>query len=208
MLGIMMLKLFILRNNVLIVEEDSVVFQEAGSITLKQVEEDSRDSIVNAAPGPPKSVEIIPANADSMSYELNAITRGCCAKVPAIPESCYGYCSFDKLNSQTIVDLALYTSPCRMDVSGIWQMMLCMSSSHDHTDCCREKRVDQTNAGDICLHFCNGRLEPEPMTNMGYFPCLEVWEPITRCFKEYIIEETLVKIEQEAQNFDSNNALL
>uniref|UniRef100_A0A914WN62 Domain of unknown function DB domain-containing protein n=1 Tax=Plectus sambesii TaxID=2011161 RepID=A0A914WN62_9BILA len=138
------------------------------------------------------SIEIMHAermNAEKLlQHKLDNATKACCRKLPSIPTNCYDYCSFDALNTTSIVSLAMNYSPCHLTRDSISAIMSCMTFNHDHTSCCEELNIHKTEAGQKCIDFCKGNLEFGPLMDVTYFPCLEMMEQIMFCYKKHAIE--------------------
>jgi hypothetical protein len=89
--------------------------------------------------------------------------------------------------------MATNTDACKGNQAPL--MFQCGGKKHDHTECCKQKGVHTTTAGDKCLVFCN--VSPSataPPAGPQLFPCLAKLPEVNDCFLQYSVDHPGVVI--------------
>ncbi|CAD6192013.1 unnamed protein product [Caenorhabditis auriculariae] len=105
-----------------------------------------------------------------------------CCKKRSVDKSCERICSFDVLNKKTLTGMFLGTDPCPQS-NGL-DLLQCAADNDDHTQCCIERDVTRTSAGNKCLGFCNMKPGVTFQADVSMLPCWSVLNDIKQCFKE------------------------
>ncbi|CAD5209993.1 unnamed protein product [Bursaphelenchus okinawaensis] len=103
----------------------------------------------------------------------------CCRK-QGVNAVCQAMCNFDTFTDRSLVT-AVISNQCPGPQLG--QAFDCASSKVDHTDCCTRNNVHLHNAGQ-CMPFCRTH-EPTPPNVFTYVACLQVFDTIKNCYREY-----------------------
>ncbi|XGW07876.1 hypothetical protein V3C99_010752 [Haemonchus contortus] len=119
----------------------------------------------------------------STAKNANDIFLSCCKSIK-VAKSCERICNFDVLNKKTLTGMFLGTDPCPQS-HGL-DLMQCAAQSEDHTQCCIERGVHTTSAGNKCLGFCNMRPGNTFQADVSMLPCWSVLNDIKSCFRDHI----------------------
>ncbi|TMS35412.1 hypothetical protein L596_002823 [Steinernema carpocapsae] len=103
----------------------------------------------------------------------------CCRKQGVSPV-CQTMCNFDTFSDKSLVN-AFLTNQCPGNQLG--QAFDCATTKADHSECCIRKNVHAFNNGQ-CLPFCRTHV-PTPPNAFEYLACLQVFESIKGCYREY-----------------------
>ncbi|PAV63703.1 hypothetical protein WR25_07811 [Diploscapter pachys] len=103
----------------------------------------------------------------------------CCRKQNVNP-TCQNFCNFDVFNDKTLVNV-FFTAQCPGPQLG--QAFDCASSKADHSDCCERIGLESFQGGK-CMAFCRTHMTTPPNV-LDYFVCLQVFEGIKGCYREY-----------------------
>ncbi|KAK0395706.1 hypothetical protein QR680_001394 [Steinernema hermaphroditum] len=103
----------------------------------------------------------------------------CCRKQGLSP-TCQTMCNFDTFSDKSLVN-AFLTNQCPGPQLG--QAFDCATTKADHSECCIRKNVHIFNNGQ-CLPFCRTHI-PTPPNAFEYLACLQVFESIKGCYREY-----------------------
>nr|CDJ98150.1 Protein of unknown function DB domain containing protein [Haemonchus contortus] len=119
----------------------------------------------------------------STAKNANDIFLSCCKSIK-VAKPCERICNFDVLNKKTLTGMFLGTDPCPQS-HGL-DLMQCAAQSDDHTQCCIERGVHTTSAGNKCLGFCNMRPGNTFQADVSMLPCWSVLNDIKSCFRDHI----------------------
>ncbi|KAE9547850.1 hypothetical protein FO519_008936 [Halicephalobus sp. NKZ332] len=103
----------------------------------------------------------------------------CCRKQQLSP-SCQSLCNFDTFTDKTLVSTFL-TNQCPEPQRTL--AFQCATTRVDHSECCQRNGI-HNYAGGQCMPFCATQI-PTPPNVFSYLPCLQVFETIKNCYKEY-----------------------
>ncbi|CAJ0959611.1 unnamed protein product, partial [Mesorhabditis belari] len=104
--------------------------------------------------------------------------RECCETLPGIDQECaQKFCDFHNINSLMVVPFISMCGPRGDTGKQVWK---CLSSKHDHTQCCRNQGVLP-----FCLPFCKADTTvPNDLPKYGI--CIQEFEKYRKCFRTYI----------------------
>uniref|UniRef100_A0AC34QLV7 Uncharacterized protein n=1 Tax=Panagrolaimus sp. JU765 TaxID=591449 RepID=A0AC34QLV7_9BILA len=111
--------------------------------------------------------------------DTNAKLALCCQK-QQLSTSCQSLCNFDTFTDKTLVSTFL-TNQCPEPQRGL--AFQCATTRVDHTECCQRNSV-HLHAGGQCMPFCATHI-PTPPNVFSYLPCLQVFDRIKNCYREY-----------------------
>ncbi|VDO28724.1 unnamed protein product [Haemonchus placei] len=143
--------------------------------------------VVATTRSPPPVPQPRPVPAKQQRPPLNIVFHFfpiCCCKSIKVAKSCERICNFDVLNKKTLTGMFLGTDPCPQS-HGL-DLMQCAAQSEDHTQCCIERGVHTTSAGNKCLGFCNMRPGNTFQADVSMLPCWSVLNDIKSCFRDHI----------------------
>ncbi|KAI6192953.1 DB domain-containing protein [Aphelenchoides besseyi] len=103
----------------------------------------------------------------------------CCRK-QQVTAVCQNMCNFDTFTDRSLVN-AVLSNQCPGPQLG--QAFDCASSKADHTDCCTRNNL-HLYAGGQCMPFCRTH-QPTPPNLISYLACLQVFDTIKNCYREY-----------------------
>ncbi|ULU05673.1 hypothetical protein L3Y34_017960 [Caenorhabditis briggsae] len=103
----------------------------------------------------------------------------CCRK-QRIGPICQNLCNYDTFNDKTLV-AAFLTNQCPGPQLG--QAYDCASSKADHSACCERAGLVSFQGGK-CMPFCRTHVAT-PSNVFDYFVCLQVFETIKGCYRDY-----------------------
>ncbi|CAJ0604704.1 unnamed protein product [Cylicocyclus nassatus] len=126
------------------------------------------------------NVEIPSASIARTSLTPNEKLDLCCRKRRVNP-GCQAMCNFEALNDRTLVSAFLTNicpGPQQRDAFD------CASSKVDHSACCERAGLGTFLDG-RCLPFCRTHDGSHPLNPLEFIPCLQVFEHIKSCYREY-----------------------
>ncbi|KAL3995172.1 DB module family protein [Acanthocheilonema viteae] len=100
----------------------------------------------------------------------------------AINECLNKYCDFDTLSQTNVL---VFLKHCDSIVVG--NMFSCASSNYDHSQCCLDNGITGR-----CLEYCSAH-DGVPPNYLDYLACLEHFDTIKQCFKNYLEEHPPIK---------------
>ncbi|CAJ0565641.1 unnamed protein product, partial [Mesorhabditis spiculigera] len=104
--------------------------------------------------------------------------RECCEVLPGVDPGCARkYCDFHNVNSLMVVPFITECGPKGSTAGQVWK---CLSSKHDHTECCRRQGVLP-----FCVPFCKADTAV-PTDLPKYAICINEFEKYRKCFRTYI----------------------
>uniref|UniRef100_A0A0N5AIG7 DB domain-containing protein n=1 Tax=Syphacia muris TaxID=451379 RepID=A0A0N5AIG7_9BILA len=110
-----------------------------------------------------------------------------CCKDRGLPESCLEKCTYSTYSSSALRDMFLRTDSCPVRAAN--DIHLCASRNRDHRQCCYEKGVSNTIAGNKCLLFCQRPPDNQTSLDLSYLPCYDQFDRIRDCFYEDAVHD-------------------
>ncbi|CAG9530675.1 unnamed protein product [Cercopithifilaria johnstoni] len=110
-----------------------------------------------------------------------------CCKEKNIDAKCESRCNFDIIDRRLLTAMFVGSDPCPR--SNGRSLLSCAAQDSDHTNCCRERGVQQTAAGDKCLRFCQMTPGSNFQADVSMLPCWGVLKKIKHCFRLSLIEK-------------------
>nr|CAD2167930.1 unnamed protein product [Meloidogyne enterolobii] len=108
----------------------------------------------------------------------NLKLKKCCQKLVNDDKECVRrFCDFEAISQANVLN---YLSTCTDRGETVGHMWDCASSRIDHTECCKEKGVSGK-----CLEYCAAH-DGVPTNYLDYLFCVESFNEIRDCFKEYL----------------------
>uniref|UniRef100_A0A183GFU2 DB domain-containing protein n=1 Tax=Heligmosomoides polygyrus TaxID=6339 RepID=A0A183GFU2_HELPZ len=102
----------------------------------------------------------------------------CCHGDPEIDGTCADkYCQIPNIASHMVIPFVAECAPKGNTVKHVWD---CVSSRHDHTDCCMKQGVIPH-----CLPYCKAD-GPVPTDMFKYGVCVSEFEKFRVCFRAYL----------------------
>uniref|UniRef100_A0A7E4W2H2 DB domain-containing protein n=1 Tax=Panagrellus redivivus TaxID=6233 RepID=A0A7E4W2H2_PANRE len=133
---------------------------------------------INGGPVPAAPLPLATGSGAS-GLDPNGKLALCCQKRQLGP-SCQMLCNFDTFNDRTLISTFL-TNTCPDPQRAL--AFECATTKVDHTECCARNGL-QTYAGGQCMPFCATHV-PTPPNVFSYLPCLQVFNVIKTCYKDY-----------------------
>ncbi|EJW72750.1 DB module family protein [Wuchereria bancrofti] len=116
--------------------------------------------------------------ADDANFKL----KKCCKEYEpllhnetAVNECLNKYCDFNTISQTNVL---IFLKHCDGIVVG--NIFSCASSNYDHTQCCLANGVSGK-----CLEYCSAH-DGVPSNYLDYLACLEYFDTIKQCFKNYL----------------------
>ncbi|VDN95689.1 unnamed protein product [Brugia pahangi] len=100
----------------------------------------------------------------------------------AVNECLNKYCDFDTISQTNVL---VFLKHCDSIVVG--NIFSCASSNYDHTQCCLANGVSGK-----CLEYCSAH-DGVPPNYLDYLACLEYFDTIKQCFKNYLEKNPAIK---------------
>ncbi|KAK6734727.1 hypothetical protein RB195_018116 [Necator americanus] len=126
----------------------------------------------------------------SMTYSRNANEKliRCCHGDPEIDTTCAEkYCRIPAIVPHMVVPFIAECAPKGNTVPHVWD---CLSSRHDHTECCKRQGVIPH-----CLPYCKAN-GPVPTDMLRYGVCIGEFEKYRVCFRTYLKHHPSVRGDQ------------
>ncbi|CAJ0586691.1 unnamed protein product, partial [Mesorhabditis spiculigera] len=143
----------------------------------------------------PARSHLVPAPRVELSEEIgedaNAIFLTCCKK-RNVAKKCESRCDFDVMNKKMLTAMFLGTDPCPQAYGR--DLLTCAAQDLDHSQCCIEKGVHETSAGNKCLGFCNMTPGTTFQADVSMLPCWAVLNDIKSCFRSHIEDNMLSRV--------------
>ncbi|KAF7640179.1 DB domain-containing protein [Meloidogyne graminicola] len=110
--------------------------------------------------------------------DSNLKLKKCCQKLINDDKECVRrFCDFEAISQANVLN---YLSTCTDRGETVGHMWDCASSRIDHTECCKKKGVSGK-----CLEYCAAH-DGVPTNYLDYLFCVESFNEIRDCFKEYL----------------------
>ncbi|CAD6199070.1 unnamed protein product [Caenorhabditis auriculariae] len=114
----------------------------------------------------------------TLAQNANDKLQRCCFTDPAIDQGCaQKYCNFGQISQQSVLP---FIAECGIRGNTISRMWDCISSRHDHSDCCINQGVSP-----LCRAFCDAR-GSVPTNLLVYGGCAQEFEKYRLCFRTYL----------------------
>ncbi|KHN77769.1 hypothetical protein Tcan_14498 [Toxocara canis] len=111
--------------------------------------------------------------------DANEKLKSCCKSYSGkVDKECLEkYCDFDAISQTNVLN---FLSKCTERGTVVGNMFSCASSNVDHTKCCESKGITGK-----CLEYCSAQ-DGVPTNYLDYLFCLENFNDIRDCFKDYL----------------------
>uniref|UniRef100_A0A0M3IUS8 DB domain-containing protein n=1 Tax=Ascaris lumbricoides TaxID=6252 RepID=A0A0M3IUS8_ASCLU len=115
----------------------------------------------------------------TLAEDANEKLKKCCNTYAGkVDKECLErYCDFDAISQTNVLN---FLSKCTERGTVVGNMFSCASSNVDHTKCCESKGVSGK-----CLEYCTAQ-DGVPTNYLDYLFCLENFNQIRDCFKDYL----------------------
>ncbi|CDH93059.1 DB domain-containing protein [Caenorhabditis elegans] len=131
-------------------------------------------------PPPPNQAPIVPHQPMYVPLINPNQKLDLCCRKQRISPLCQNLCNFDTFNDKTLV-AAFLTNQCPGPQLG--QAYDCASSKADHSACCERAGILSFQGGK-CIPFCRTHVAT-PSNVFDYVICLQVFETIKGCYRDY-----------------------
>uniref|UniRef100_A0AC35TKS9 DB domain-containing protein n=1 Tax=Rhabditophanes sp. KR3021 TaxID=114890 RepID=A0AC35TKS9_9BILA len=113
------------------------------------------------------------------AMEADAQFYQCCVE-NQLPDSCLGKCSYSGYTRDSIRNMFLRIDTCPLHAASVIQY--CAARGQNHFQCCADRGVHTTMAGEKCLIFCDQRPGNVTQLDISYLPCYDKFDEMKSCF--------------------------